>query len=305
MGNDAQIENYLAKLEKALKPLPVSDRAEIVTEIKSHILSALERDSAASIPTVLSALGEPETVANRYLAERGQALVKPPVSPMVKWIVIGFLGTVALCLLFVGVAMFKFSPLVSVDGAHDHVVLLGGMIDIDGEKDTVKIGNSEISSGHSRAIMGVKTLENGEKRGISIKTVNGQFSIRTSDKNEIRWECKIDGSKEDPVMQANPDQFVLDMNSLGGVKCEVSIPEKHALSLNVTNGKIVFDKPLFDVDLKVLNGKIDFISDPSAAYKYDIHVANGQVEAFESSDKKDAFQIKMQAVNGKISHSKD
>jgi hypothetical protein len=303
MGNDARIENYLASLERALKQLPVSDRAEIVTEIKSHILSALERDPQASIPNVLNALGEPETVANRYLAERGQSLVKPPVSPIVKWLVVGFLGTVALCLLFAGVAMFKFSPLVSIDGAHDRVTLLGGMIDVDGEKDRVKFGKALFSGEHSHSVAGIKALENGEKRGVLIKAVNGQFEIHTSDKNEIRWECKIDSSAEDPVLQATPEQYLMDMSSLAGVKCELQIPEKHAFGLNVTNGKIILDKPSFDVDLKVRNGKINFISAPGVEYKYDLHVENGQVQGFQSSDKKDAFQIRIDAVNGKISHS--
>lgn len=302
MGIDARIENYLAALERALKQLPVSDRADIVTEIKSHILSALERDPAASIPSVLSALGEPEIVANRYLAERGQTLVKPPVSPIVKWIVVGFLGTVALCLLFVGVAMFKFSPLVSIDGEHDRVVLLGGMIDIDGEKDSVKIGNMEVS-GHSRKVSGTKALDEDEKRGVFIKASNGSLEVSTSDKNEIRWECVIDQDKPDPVLQENPEQFLLDMSYLGGEKCVLKIPEKHNLVLTAENGKISLVKPLFNIDLKFKNGKVNLVSSPSVAYKFDIHMQNAQVQGFESSEKPDAFLIRIQGENGKLSHS--
>ena len=101
-ANDPRLENYLTALDSALKPLSISDRADIVTEIKSHVMSALEREPERALDAILAALGEPETVANRYLIERGQKPSKPSISPAVKWIVIGFLGTFALILLFVG-----------------------------------------------------------------------------------------------------------------------------------------------------------------------------------------------------------
>src|SRR6187549_1830430 len=102
MTGDPRLESYLTSLERVLRPFPVSDRAEIITEIKSHVLSALERDPQARLDSVLSALGEPETVANRYLLERGLKPTKTSISPIVKWLIIGFLGTFAMILFFIG-----------------------------------------------------------------------------------------------------------------------------------------------------------------------------------------------------------
>jgi uncharacterized membrane protein len=78
MSTDPRLEGYLAKLETVLGPFSASDRAEIIMEIKSHVLAALDRDPNASMDSILAALGEPETVANRYLMERGMKPTKPP-----------------------------------------------------------------------------------------------------------------------------------------------------------------------------------------------------------------------------------
>lgn len=86
MAHDPRLENYLNSLERSLQPLPISDRAEIVTEIKSHVL---------------------------------------------KWIVVGFLGTLAIILAFVGFMVSHFSPLLHVDEQSGHVSILGGLIDIE------------------------------------------------------------------------------------------------------------------------------------------------------------------------------
>jgi uncharacterized membrane protein len=129
MATDPKIDHYLLKLERTLAPFPASDRAEILVEIKSHVLSALEHDSNASVESVLTALGEPETVANRYLMERNLKPIRPPVSPIAKWIVVGFLGTFAMTVLLILGLAFKFTPFFKIDG--EHLTILGGLIEID------------------------------------------------------------------------------------------------------------------------------------------------------------------------------
>lgn len=77
MTNDSRLDDYLTKLERLLMLFSVSDRAEIILEIKSHVHSALARDPNTQMDSILSALGEPEFVANRYLMERGMKPAKP------------------------------------------------------------------------------------------------------------------------------------------------------------------------------------------------------------------------------------
>src|SRR4051812_49389359 len=58
MGMEAAVESYLARLDKALGPIAVSERASIVTEIKSHILEARDRSPKSNINSILDSLGE-------------------------------------------------------------------------------------------------------------------------------------------------------------------------------------------------------------------------------------------------------
>ena len=89
-------------------------KAEIITEMKSHVLDAIESDQNRTVAMVLSDLGEPEQVANKYLAERGLSLQKPYKYPVVKWLVIGVLGMGMLSFLLISIVVWKFTPFISV-----------------------------------------------------------------------------------------------------------------------------------------------------------------------------------------------
>src|SRR5215217_1399531 len=106
MSDEQKLEQYLSRMESVLKTFPTSDRAEVILEIKSHVYSALESDPNQTMVGILNALGEPEVVANRYLMERGLKPTRPPISPIVKWLVFGFLGTLGLMLIFGSFALW-------------------------------------------------------------------------------------------------------------------------------------------------------------------------------------------------------
>jgi hypothetical protein len=288
MSTDPKIETYLTSLEKALRGLPVSDRADIVTEIKSHILSAMERDPNAQVGQVLSAMGEPETVANRYLAERGQTFVKPPVSPMVKWIVIGFLGMFGMVLIFTTFVFLRFSPILKVDG--EKVKLLGGLIDVD---DTD-------SKGHT--FKGFHHLDD-DKRPLNILAVNSKFDLHNSDSNDFRWNCKTSNTEKMPEIRGDENGLTMDLTSYAGVKCDFYFPQKHPINVEFTNGQISIEKPHYDLSIKGDNGKVDFESDSDVGYKYDVEVKLGKVDTFTSTNKSELYQIKIRLNNGLISNS--
>jgi len=71
MPIDPAIEAFLGRLDKALGPVAPSERADIISEIKSHILDAQAKNPKRSIASIIDSFGEPETVANRYLSEKG------------------------------------------------------------------------------------------------------------------------------------------------------------------------------------------------------------------------------------------
>lgn len=139
MSIDPKLETYLNRLDKALGQVPVSDRAEIVTEIKGHVVEAQSRDPGKTVDSILASLGEPEGVANKYLMERGLKPGRAPRGNMAKWLTIGFLGTLGMVVLFVTIVLWRFTPIISVDETKGEVKILGGAIHIRANDDNVSL----------------------------------------------------------------------------------------------------------------------------------------------------------------------
>ncbi|MBN1115191.1 MAG: DUF1700 domain-containing protein [Oligoflexia bacterium] len=287
--NSSKLEGYLTILEKALGPISVSEKAEIITEIKSHVLEAQERDGTQSIDSILSSLGEPEQVASRYLLERGLKLQKPPKHPVIKWLVLGFLGTVSIVMLFVVILIWKFTPIFKVDGNTGKVTIMGGLIDIDNT-----FNFKEVKFSDSRKIK--KKIKN-----VTINFSNGSFEFANSDDNTFSWECVgSDKYNSDNYVEENGDTIVLNLNKPVATRCDIKVPAGILLRAEGSNGKIGLIRPEYNVDLKINNGMVGIRPDDGVKYKYDITYVNGWADTFKSSQSKDAYSLKISLVNGNI-----
>lgn len=291
---DPRLENYLSTLDRALSSLSVSDRADIVTEIKSHVLSAMERDPNQSVDTVLASLGEPEMVANRYLLERGLKPGKPPISPVVKWIVIGFLGTMALFLAALVVLAVYLSPVVKVDEEKQQVKLFGGLVQVDGED--VTIGSQKLTKMKNSKFSGNATAE----KAIALKLSNGKIEARTAVDQNFSWRCEGTGASAFPLHTKDKTQ-VLDLSDIAFVGCEIRVPVGHELSITGTNGRVDLDEPRFSASVELANGKVSIDAEKGVRYAYDLNVTNGKVDQF-TSDPNPEYRIKAKIGNGKISN---
>jgi hypothetical protein len=298
MPIDPQIENYLARLDRALGPIAVSERSDIVTEIKSHILSAQDRDANQPVSKILSSLGEPETVANRYLMERGLKVAPPPKTPMVKWITIGFLGTLGLGVFLILALVYRFTPLISVDESKGRVQLLGGTIDINENMlEGLHIEGVSVSD-NTKKIQGEQVISPKTKE-INVTFLNGKMEITPTDGNKIYWECKIAGG--DAKIENKNTQFIFDVSSAAGTKCSLRVP-KFAGKLVVKggNGKLELDRLQNATEASLAMGKIDVRPDRQLEYRYDAHVGVGKVETLRSSSSAKALPIALHVGTGKI-----
>lgn len=307
MTHQPQLENYLSALDKALGNIPVGDRSDIITEIKSHILSAQERNPEQSLQSILNSIGEPENVANRYLLERGLKPGRPAKSPMVKWITIGLLGTLGMFLLTFIILIWKFTPLISVDEKAGSVRLLGGVISINSDDIGKGIhkgiqGNFRFHSGmSSSSFSGKQKLAEKNIQKIEIPFLNGAFEVDYSDKNsEFHWECKTGENLKVLTPIEKNGILKLDLKTTPGAKCEFTIPTGIALKLHGDNGKVELTRPQAPIDLKIVNGKVAISPDPDLKYHYQMNVSLGKIDSFESSNAKDAIPIQVELTNGLI-----
>jgi hypothetical protein len=296
MQTSPQLESYLSALDKALGPIATSERAEIVTEIKSHVVDAQER-GGQNLEAVLASLGEPEQVANRYLIERGLKPAKTSKRSVVKWLVIGGLGMFGLSCFFVLALIWHFSPLISVDEKSDQVKLLGGMVDVNGDQVKIKVGGMTFDGddeGQGGKFMGAQSVPQGSK--VNLNFNSGKFRITGSNDRMLKWDCKAA-----PIINT-PERGVqgsYDFN-FTHAKCDVVVPAGVSVTASGTNGKIDVEKLKSNLSVRLANGSIGFRPDSSVKYKYSFDVLNGARDNFESSDDPGAYKIEISMTNGKI-----
>lgn len=304
MSTNPQLERYLQDLDKALSQISLSDRAEIITELKSHLLEAERKNPEHNFRQLLDSLGSPEQVASRYLMERGlkpAEPLKPRIwSPIIKWLTIGSLGVCTIVAVMVIILAIKFSPILKIDAANDQLMLLGGLISIDGNEGVLKVGDT-VMRGDKKAqkFEGKKPLTNPEKYTLVIPFTNSKLELLNSLDNDLQWTCKTAGSGEGPFKE-DKYKLTLDLSHMFSSKCEVKLPKGIKVEISGANAKMEIEKPRYHLNAQIANGKISLKPDPHQNYVYDIHVTNGSTDHFDSKETPTSYRVAIRLSNGKI-----
>ena len=214
---------------------------------------------------------------------------------VVKWLVIGFLGSLGLLLTFVIVLVLMFSPVIRVDEPKGKVVILGGLIEITGKK--IEQGKEEITSKTEPTAQFDVDLKGQNASSFFLNFNAGDLTLKTSPDTLLKINC------ENPLPvqgKLEKDQYVIDLASVEGLKCTVAIPEKMNTTIKGVNGKVAIDAPRFDLQVKMVNAKMSFAPASGVDYKFNNSVGYGTMDQFASSEKKEAFKISLSLVNGAL-----
>jgi uncharacterized membrane protein len=109
MTPEAQISNYLARLRASLIGMTVSEREDIVEEIRMHIRER-SSDPPSSLDAVLAGLGSPELLAEQYrtglLVQRARSSRSPflILRAALRWATTGVEGFIVFLIAVVGYA---------------------------------------------------------------------------------------------------------------------------------------------------------------------------------------------------------
>lgn len=308
MGTTNRLEAYLSRMEKLLGPISPSEKAEIIMEIKSHVMDAQAQDQSQSIDSVLKSLGEPEFVANRYLLERGLKPKKFPKHPILKWLVIGFLGTFGIIVFFVSFVIWKFTPLVKVDKDNKHISILGGTIDVHGDFDknfeeslddfNIAIHSARVGE-DEKLVKGLAVL-GPEVTQLAVHFSHGKLEVKNSGTRELSWDCVINKDAKEPSSTQEGPLYTFDARPSVGSNCELSIPAELKMLLEGQNGKIEIHEPHNAIDASLENGKISFKPDGAVDYRFNTSVKMGATDDFTSSSNPQAYPINLSLLRGKI-----
>ncbi len=318
MNQELIIEHYLSQLDRELQALPTGQRAEIITEIRSHILDKSAADSSKTIQAILNEMGTPREVATRYLEQKG---VKPwtpsPARNWIKWIAISFAAMFAFSILATFATIWYFSPLVHVDEKAGRVTLLGGMIDVNEHSGEVKIGSmnmkGKINIGDEPADdftisvgddIASRTEGEEDLAGKNVKLIKVPFNNAKLELNAVagtsfKWECKNYGSNP-PPLTVESGVLTLDLLKVRAAKCELSIPQQTKIEVKGINGSLNLDEIASDMDISVTNGKVNIRPDDSKVYDFEVKVKNGSYDNFPRSTEKTALKVKVDIVNGVV-----
>jgi hypothetical protein len=113
MNANNTLEKYLTKLHNELGSMNISEKADIITEIKSHVQESVE--SGKDIDNILKNLGNPTNVANKYLKDKGMPSIQKQRSPgifssILKWFSITIISLFLLIVLGFGTILWKINP---------------------------------------------------------------------------------------------------------------------------------------------------------------------------------------------------
>ncbi|MCM2280290.1 MAG: hypothetical protein NDI61_00430 [Bdellovibrionaceae bacterium] len=334
-----KLEAWLRQLETALADVSVIDRSDILMEIHAHIRDSYDR-GGRTLDDILSSLGEPTQVANRFRLERGMQPVVVPrahsaAGSFFKWATIGVLGFLAIMTLGGVLLVSKFFPLIQVDEKENRVRILGGLIDIQDDhiagrlaeeiKDDLQddmqihIGGRTEDKPHGITGKSKRTFKGefpGPLNAVTFSASNGELQMQTHEGTQLEYNCQVSGGGHQPPRDFAThlnQQAKLDFSSFSGAKCQLSVPVQSAVRVEIANGDVKLTDMRNPVTAKLDNGRIVFGKHPGAIYKLNTKVINGVVSGlseFESAQateqtkngapKGELYSAELEVTNGGI-----
>lgn len=300
MNNKHKLDKYLYLLDKALGGVSVSEKAEIITEIKSHILSALEHDNSVSIESILGSIGEPEQVASKYLLERGLKPNKAPFHPIFKWLIVGFLGTILVLALLCALLIWKLSPVFNFSDNVGNIEMLNGAVKI--HFNTKNDDETSIQyTPPSKILADYKIMDPAQTQAINFNFTTATLIFSTTEESKLIWNCKNTGKDGNINIVESNHIINFDLKKLSNANCLIQLPRVPKTFINGIDGNISIDKPVNDTSIIMNNGVLKFEPSESIRYYYDIQVKNGTIDKFSSTKIKDAaVSIMARIENGKV-----
>ena len=282
---------YLKKVEEYLKDVSVMERAKILSEINEEIADLNVKE-----------LKDPLTYANdkRVANSLYPYTEKKPFSLMALFLKLTAFMVVFITLV-IGFTIWKFSPFFKVDEENDRVIILGGLIDIDGKSGKMKVFDDFHYSRESMSNdLQVNMAIPPEKDEIIINFNSGAFELTTSKDGELKLDCKLASAPTDEVIGNDMDLIKLDFTKINGASCGIQIPVDKKVTLEGKEGSIHINNPEFNVYIALDNGKVAIKPESEIDYIYKLNVSNGMVGQFETIESDTAYEIKVDIYNGSI-----
>lgn len=118
---------------------------------------------------------------------------------------------------------------------------------------------------------------------------NGQVAV-TADASatEVSYDCEIDGDQrvnQEQAAKIESGTASLSLMNVEQAECDVTVPTKIALNINVTNGQISLAQMSNQVEANLTNGEIEFEADDQAIFQVQPSVSVGSIDGLDDFNK--------------------
>lgn len=282
---------WVVEVENFLSDLAPGERAAIIVELDAQ----LRKLPTANYEELVRTFGTPAQAANRYRLAHGknpfeqstaadsasivrehyqQTSARPVGTSARKFFKYATLAVLSLFALFVAsiflipLLIFKF---IAVDNF---------------EKDfTFTFGDSKGKIERFQGKLSADPLTN-----LTIAISNGQIALVTDQSaTEITYECEIEGNLEINRAEAakvDARGATLTLLNVENADCDLTVPAKLPLSVNVTSGRIALAETDQNVEANLTNGEIEFESAGKTAFEMTATAQSGTVDGLEKFQSK-------------------
>jgi hypothetical protein len=277
MDKEVRIEHYLLQVDRELAGLPVSQRAQVITGIKSHIQDSLQRDELRGVESVLSDLGSPRLVAERYLNFKDALPVRSRRSGrLLKWLAVGTVAFFGAIFILGMTLAWYLSPFLKIGDVVANQVLQGGL-DVKGEED----------------------LTDRHVQRIKIPFNTAKIRLGPAESRKLAWDCKA-AVRSQPNVDLRGGVLTLDLDVLNFAKCSILLPTGTAVDIQGVNGQMEVESPRDHLNIALNNGRVEIRPDPTRVYDFEVKVKNGLQDFFPRSTNRSAVKVRVNVVNGLV-----
>lgn len=286
---------YLKQIESYLEDLEVIQKSKILSEIHQEITNKELLD-----------LEDPLIFANKKRAENGFVpyLVKKKFSLssfLMKSIAIMFLSFLA----FISFLIWKFTPIIKVDEEANRVIILGGLIDIDGKSGKFKIVDDYHFSheGFSNDFQANINLDE-DKDEIIVKFDSGSFNLETAKSDQLTVDCKLANPPTNDIISQEEEVLNINFDKIEGLNCALQIPVDKKITIEGNYASLTVPSPEYNLYVELKNGKVYFTPEQEIDYNFTLNIENDSpnnfIGDFESSEGEEAFEIRINLEDGAI-----
>jgi hypothetical protein len=194
---------------------------------------------------------------------------------VIKWIIIGALGTMTFILMLICVLFYIFTPLIKIDETTGRIKLFGGTVDVQARDVITQL--SKDGSFVFGNMDGVEKLAP-EIKKVEIKFSAGEVRVDYNESEEINWDCDGAGKNSKVLSDPKEGKVLLDF-SAAFVDCDISLPTSRELKLTGSKGQIEVRKMASPIDITLGAGDVYLQPVEGRAYIYQLKSLEGEASS--------------------------